>query len=68
MDRNMQETLCDKIIIDLKFIEKALKLINDIKYKDDLTTTIKIMLKKYSIRYSKQPFSQTSLLESVNYP
>jgi hypothetical protein len=68
MERNSQEVLCDRILISLKFIENSLKHAAELKYRDDLVSTIKIILRKYSSSFNRQPFSQETLLECVNFP
>ena len=68
MERSSQEILCDKIVINLKFIQNTLKYANQVKYREDLISTIKIILKKYGYSFNKQPFTQETLAECVDFP
>lgn len=58
MDKVYQETLCSKVIINVKFIEKSLKYAKEIKFKDDIISIIKIILKKYGNSVNKEPLTQ----------
>jgi hypothetical protein len=58
MERSYQEILCNRIILDLKFIESSLQYANDLKFRDDLISTVKMILRRYAISLNKHPFSQ----------
>ena len=68
MERTSQEVLCDRIIVSLKFIEKALDTATKVTFRGELISTIKIILRKYINHFNKHPFSQETLLRCVEFP
>ena len=68
MERSSQEILCDRIIVQLQFIEKTLDNASKVTFRGDLISTIKIILRKYINHFNKHPFSQETLLKCVEFP